>query len=153
MTLTKWNPTKELISMEREFGKLFNSFNNRFGLQSSKEDEDFMNAVWSPLTDISEDDDQYLLHLDLPGVNKEDVKIKYNNGQITISGQRFIENNNDNKTYHHIERAFGKYYRSFKLPEKILEDKIDAEFKAGMLKITIPKAEEAKPKQIEVKIK
>lgn len=153
MTLTKWNPAKELISMEREFGKLFNSFNNRFGLQSSKEDEDFMNAVWSPLTDISEDDEQYLLHLDLPGVNKEDVKIKYNNGQISISGERFVEEENDNKTYHHVERAFGKYYRSFNLPEKILEDKIDAEFKDGMLKIIIPKAEEAKPKQIEVKVK
>jgi len=153
MTLTRWNPAKELISVEKEFSKLFDSFNNRFGLKSSKEDEDFANAVWSPLTDIREDEDKYSLHLDLPGVKKEDVKITFNNGQIAISGERNFEKEEKNSKYHHVERAFGKYYRAFNLPEKILEDKIDAEFKDGILKITIPKAEEAKPKQIEVKIK
>ena len=153
MTLTRWNPARELISMEREFGKLFDSFNNRFGLKSSKEDEDFMNAVWSPLTDVVEDQDKYSLHLDLPGVKKEDVKITYNNGQLVISGERKSENVHKDATYHHVERAFGKYYRAFNLPEKIVEDKINADFKDGMLNITIPKAEETKPKQIEVKIK
>ena len=153
MTLTRWNPAKELISMEKEFGKIFDSFNNRFGLKSSKEDEDFANAVWSPLTDIREDEDKYSLHLDLPGVKKEDVKITFNNGQIAISGERNFEKEEKNSKYHHVERAFGKYYRAFNLPEKIIEDRIDAEFKDGILKITIPKAEEAKPKQIEVKIK
>lgn len=153
MTLTRWNPAKELISMEKEFGKIFDSFNNRFGLKTSNEDEDFANAVWSPLTDIREDENKYSLHLDLPGVKKEDVKITYNNGQLAISGERNFEKEDKNAKYHHIERAFGKYYRSFNLPEKILEDGIDAEFKDGMLNITIPKAEEAKPKQIEVKIK
>jgi len=153
MTLTRWNPAKELISVEKEFSKLFDSFNNRFGLKSSKEDEDFANAVWSPLTDIREDEDKYSLHLDLPGVKKEDVKITFNNGQIAISGERNFEKEEKNSKYHHVERAFGKYYRAFNLPEKIIEDRIDAEFKDGILKITIPKAEEAKPKQIEVKIK
>ncbi|PIQ10727.1 MAG: heat-shock protein Hsp20 [Ignavibacteriales bacterium CG18_big_fil_WC_8_21_14_2_50_31_20] len=153
MTLTRWNPAKELISVEKEFSKLFDSFNNRFGLKSSKEDEDFANAVWSPLTDIREDEDKYSLHLDLPGVKKEDVKITFNNGQIAISGERNFGKEEKNSKYHHVERAFGKYYRAFNLPEKIIEDRIDAEFKDGILKITIPKAEEAKPKQIEVKIK
>jgi HSP20 family protein len=153
MTLTRWNPAKELISMEREFGKLFDTFNNRFGLKSSKEDEDFMNAVWSPLTDVVENKDNYSLHLDLPGIKKEDVKITFNNGKLIISGERKYENEKKDSTYHHIERAFGKYYRAFNLPEKIVEDKIDANFKDGTLSITIPKAEEAKPKQIEVKIK
>jgi len=153
MTLTRWNPAKELISVEKEFSKLFDSFNNRFGLKSSKEDEDFANAVWSPLTDIREDEDKYSLHLDLPGVKKEDVKITFNNGQIAISGERNFGKEEKNSKYHHVERAFGKYYRAFNLPEKIIEDRIDAEIKDGILKITIPKAEEAKPKQIEVKIK
>lgn len=153
MALTRWNPARELFSMEREFGKLFDSFNNRFGMKSSNENEDFANAVWSPLTDVHEDKDNYSLHLDLPGVKKEDVKITYNNGQIAISGERNYEKTEKNQTYHHVERAFGKYYRAFNLPEKIIEDKIDAEFKDGILNITIPKAEEAKPKLIDVKIK
>lgn len=152
MTITRWNPAKELISVEKEFSKLFDSFNNRFGLKSSKEDEDFANAVWSPLTDIKEDENKYSLHLDLPGVKKEDVKITFNNGQIAISGERNFEKEENNSKYHRVERAFGKYYRAFSLPEKIMEDKIEAEFKDGILNISIPKAEEAKPKQIEVKI-
>ena len=153
MTLTRWNPAKELISMEKEFGKIFDSFNNRFGLKSSKEDEDFANAVWSPLTDIKENEEKYSLQLDLPGVKKEDVKITFNNGQIAISGERNFGKEDKSAKYHHVERAFGKYYRAFNLPDKILEDQIDAEFKDGILNICIPKAEKAKPKQIEVKIK
>ena len=153
MTLARWNPTKELLGMEKEFSKLFDTFNNRFGLKSSNNDEEFMNAVWSPLTDVIEDTDKYSLRLDLPGVKKEDVKLSFVNGQLSISGERHSETENNNATFHHIERAFGKYYRSFSLPEKIIEDKIDAEFKDGILNIVIPKAEEANPKQIEVKIK
>ena len=153
MTLTRWNPTKELLGVEKEFSRLFDSFNNRFGLKSSKNDEEYMNAVWSPLTDVIEDTDKYSLRLDLPGVKKEDVKISFVNGKLTISGERHSETEKKDSTYHHIERAFGKYYRSFSLPEKIVEDRIEAEFKDGILNISIPKAEEAKPKQIEVKIK
>ncbi len=153
MTLTRWNPTKDILGMEKEFSKLFDSFNNRFGLKSSGNDDELMNAVWSPLTDVIEDEERYSLRLDLPGVKKEDVKITYVNGQLAISGERHSEKEKKDATYHHIERSFGKYYRAFNLPEKIVEDKIDADFKDGILNISIPKAEEAKPKQIEVKIK
>jgi HSP20 family protein len=153
MTLTRWNPTKDILGMEKEFSKLFDSFNNRFGLKTVRDDDELMNAVWSPLTDVIEDEEKYSLRLDLPGVKKEDVKITFVNGQLSISGERHSETEKNNSTYHHIERSFGKYYRAFNLPEKIEEDKIDADFKDGILKISIPKAEEAKPKQIEVKIK
>jgi len=153
MTLTRWNPTREILGMEKEFSKFFDSFNNRFGLKTSIDDDEFMNAVWSPLTDVVENEEKYSLRLDLPGVKKEDVKIKFVNGQLSISGERHSESEKKDSTYHHIERAFGKYYRAFNLPEKIVEDKISADFKDGILSVTIPKAEEAKPKQIEVKIK
>ncbi len=153
MTLTRWNPAREILGMEKEFSKLFDSFNNRFGLKATRNDDELMNAVWSPLTDVIEDEEKYSLRLDLPGVKKEDVKITFVNGQLSISGERHSETEKKDATYHHVERSFGKYYRAFNLPEKIMEDKIDAEFNDGILNITIPKAEEAKPKQIEVKIK
>lgn len=153
MTLTRWNPAKELLNMEREFGKLFDSFTNRIATRNDEENDDFVNAVWTPLTDVIEEDDKYKLHLDLPGVKKEDVKLSYNNGQLIISGERNSEKEKKEATYHRIERAYGKYYRAFNLPKKIMEDKIEAEFKDGTLTVIIPKAEEAKPKQIEVKIK
>lgn len=152
MALVKWNPAKELMNMEREFNKMLNSLSTRFGITTEADDE-LENAVWMPLTDILEEDDKYILNMDLPGIEKKDVKISYANGQLTVSGERKQEKEKKGTTYHRIERAFGKYYRSFNLPEKILEDKIEAEFKDGALTITIPKAEEARPKEIEVKVK
>jgi len=153
MALVKWNPARELLSVEREFNKLFNSLGSRFGLMESTEDEEFENAVWMPLTDISEDKENFSLRLDLPGVKKDEVKISYNDGQLTISGERKQEKETGDSKYHRVERAYGKYYRSFTLPSKIKEDKIEAEFKDGQLIITVPKAEEAKPKEIPIKIK
>lgn len=152
MAIVRWNPSRELLNVEREFNRFFNSIGNRFFLKDSDNDE-YENAVWTPLTDISETDDNYLLKVDLPGIKKEDVKISFNDGKLTISGERKQETEEKDSKYHRVERSYGKYFRSFSLPQKIKEDKIDAEFKDGQLKITVPKAEEAKPREIEVKVK
>lgn len=151
MTLVKWNPARELMSIEKEFNKLFNSFSNKFGISNEGENE-MENAVWAPLTDISEDNDNYYLNLDVPGVDKNDVKISYSNGNLVIKGERKDEKETKKSEYHRIERSFGKFFRSFTLPEKIKEDKIEAKFKDGALSIVIPKADEVKPREIEVKI-
>jgi len=152
MALVKWNPAKELLNVEREFNKLFNSLSTRFGFGANGDDE-YDNAVWMPLTDIIEEDDRYVLQLDLPGVSKKEVKISYSNGQLIVSGERKQEKERKGAAYHRVERAYGKYYRSFNLPDKIMEDKIEAEFKDGSLTVIIPKAEEVRPKEIEVKVK
>lgn len=155
MALIKWNPTRDLLNVEREFNRFFNSLGQRFGITTgdSALDEEFENAVWMPLTDIQEDKDNYYISLDLPGVAKNDVKISYTDGQLNISGERKQEKEKKDSRYHRMERSYGRYYRSFTLPQKIQENKIDAEFKDGQLNITIPKAEEAKPKEIEIKVK
>jgi HSP20 family protein len=154
MAIVRWNPMRDLMSMEREFNKIFNSLERKFGFNEGERDnEEFENAIWMPMTDILEDDNQYYLNIDLPGIKKEDVKINYNNGLLSISGERKMENVEKNAKYHRAERVYGKYYRSFTLPQKIKENEIDAEFKDGQLKISIPKAEEAKPKQLEIKVK
>ncbi len=153
MAIVKWNPSRELLNVEREFNKLFNSISGRFGLTDSSETEEYENAVWMPLTDISEDKDNFILKLDLPGISKDDVKISYTDGQLNISGERKQEKETKDAKFHRVERAYGKYFRSFTLPSKIKDDKIEAEFKDGQLIITVPKAEEAKPKEISIKIK
>ena len=153
MTIVRWNPARELLNVEREFNKLFNTFSNRFGFAESEDDRGYENAVWMPLTDVSEDNDNFILKLDLPGVAKEDVKISYSNGQLNISGERKQEKETKESKFHRVERIYGKYFRSFTLPSKIKEDKIDAEFSNGQLIITVPKAEEAKPKEIAIKVK
>ena len=153
MAIVRWNPSRELLNVEREFNKLFNNFNSRFGLFDREDDSEYDNAVWMPLTDISEDKDNFVLKLDLPGISKNDLKISYSDGQLSISGERKQEKETKDSKYHRVERAYGKYYRSFTLPSKIQEDKIDAEFEDGQLIITVPKAEEIKPKEISIKVK
>ncbi len=153
MTLVKFNPSKDFFNIEREFNRLFNTFNNRFGLsRKSESDDEYENAVWMPLTDIAEDKENYYLKADLPGIKKEDVKISFSDGRLSISGERSQEKETEDKKFHRIERSYGKYYRSFNIPEQIKEDKIKADFKDGQLNVIIPKAEEVKPKEIEIKV-
>lgn len=153
MTLVRFNPARELLDLEREFNRMFNSFGNRFGLtKKDGKDDEYENAVWVPLTDVAEDNDNYYLKADLPGIKKEDVKISYSDGSLSISGERSQEKETKDKKFHRIERSYGKYYRSFSIPNEIKEDKIKAEFTDGQLNITIPKAEEVKPKEISIKV-
>ena len=153
MTLIKFNPMRDLVDFEREFSKMFNSFENRFGISRSKDDKnEYENAIWMPLTDIFEDKDKYTLKLDLPGIKKEAVKISFVDGKLSVSGERVQESEHKDSKCHRIERSFGRYYRSFNLPENVQTDKINAEFKEGQLTISVPKAEEVKPKEIEIKV-
>jgi HSP20 family protein len=153
MTLVKFNPTRDLLNVEREFNIIYNSLGSRFGLTHKGDiDEKYDNSVWMPLTDISEDNENFYLRADLPGIKKEDVKISYTDGTISISSERFQEKETKEKKFHRIERSYGKYYRSFNVPKEIKEDKIKAEFKDGQLTITIPKADEVKLKEIDIKV-
>lgn len=154
MALVRWNPSRDLLNVEREFNRMFRTLGNRFGFDNGDDiEKEYESAVWMPLTDIYEDKDNYMLTLDLPGINKEDVKISFNDGQLSISGERKLEKESKDGSWHRVERNYGKYFRSFTLPKKIKEDKIEAEFKNGQLTITVPKAEEAKPKEIDIKVK
>ena len=124
MTLVKFNPVRDLIDFEREFNKMFNSLENRFGISKSKDvDAEYENAVWTPLTDIYENNDNFTLKIDLPGIKKEDVKISFTNGKLNISGERVQQVENKDEKCHRIEKAYGKYFRSFTLPELIRQKK------------------------------
>ena len=154
MTLVKFNPMRDLVDFEKEFSKMFNSFENRFGISRSKDEQSkYQNAVWMPLTDIYEDKEKYTLKLDLPGIKKDDVKISFVDNKLSISGERSQDTEHKDSKCHRIERSFGRYYRSFNLPENVQSEKINGEFKVGQLTISVPKAEEAKPKEIEIKVK
>lgn len=150
MTLVRFNPAREVRNVERELNRVWNGVFNRFGNEESN--DEYENAVWSPLTDIAEDENNYFVHADLPGVEKKDLKLEYIDGQLTISGERKNETEEKGKTFHRVERSFGRYFRSFRVPEKVVVDKIEANFKDGQLTITIPKAEDAKPKKLDIHV-
>ena len=111
------------------------------------------NISISPRINIEETDNEWLVTAELPGVTKDDVKVNFQDGLLTISGEKKSEKEDKNKNFHKVERSYGKFYRSLNVNSSVLADKIDASFKDGILEVTLPKAEEAKPKLIDVKIK
>ncbi len=153
MNIIRFNRANDLLNVENEFSKFFNSFGDKFRIFAKDVFESGNDrSIYFPLADISEDQNNYKIKVDLPGIKKDDVKISFSNGQLSISGERVQEQESKDSKYHRVERAYGKYYRSFNLPKGIKEEKINAEFKDGQLTITIPKTEEAKPKEIEIKV-
>lgn len=102
--------------------------------------------------DITEDANEYLLEAELPQLKKEEVKVTVENGQLTISGERKFEAEDKSRKYHRIERSYGSFMRSFILPEGVSAEKVNAEFKDGILKVHLPKDEKAKPKTLDVKV-
>jgi len=154
MSLIRWNPTRDLASfpsdiftVQREMNRMFDSFFR------GADEPSLLSSSWIPAVDVAEEDNEYVVKLELPGVNKDDVKITVESNTLTIRGEKKSEKESKEKNYHRMERSYGSFQRSFTLPTSVKNDKIDAEYKDGILSITLPKAEEAKPKQIEVKVK
>jgi HSP20 family protein len=107
---------------------------------------------WAPLVDISEDDKEYRIKVELPEVKKEDVKVTAEQGTLTIMGERKFEQEEKGRKYHRVERAYGSFGRSFSLPDDVSPAKVGAEFKDGVLTVHLVKDAKAKPQQIEVKV-
>ena len=108
-------------------------------------------AAWLPAMDIRESKDAYTVTAELPGLTKKDVEITVEDNVLTISGERQLEAEGENENYHRIERSYGSFKRSFTLPIQVIQDKVDARYQNGILTISLPKAEEAKQRKIEIK--
>lgn len=149
MNMTVWNPFKEMES-------LLDRYNRASGRVMARDDEDssFALADWSPTVDIEESDESYLVKADLPGVKKDDIEVAFDNGVLSIRGEKKEERETGEKggKRHRTERFSGQFARYFTIPTAIRPDAIDARYKDGVLSLLIPKAEEAKPKSIEVKV-
>jgi len=147
--ITRWDPFRELDELQTRLSALFGRAPVR---KNGSKDEALAVAEWAPVVDIVEDDNEYLIKAELPEVKKEDVKVTVQDDVLTISGERMFEKEEKGRKYHRMERAYGSFARSFTLPEDADGEKVAAEFKDGVLKVHLPKSEQAKPKSIEVKI-
>ena len=146
MTLVRWNPIRHrMMPTISEWDRLMGDFFND-GL------EDTELTTWSPSVDIVEDNDAFVVTADLPGLSKKDISINIKENMLTISGERKIEKKDEKKNYFRTERRYGSFKRSFQLTDQVIEDKIAASFKDGVLTVNVPKAEEVKPKEIEIKV-
>lgn len=144
--LVKYRPN---YSTERGLGLFDRAFDDMFGLNRAWRQEGFKIV---PAVNIEENENEYQLSAELPGLSKDDINIEFRDNTLTISGEKKSEREDKNNNYHLYERSYGKFYRAFEI-DGADGDKINAEYKNGVLNIVIPKAEEAKPKQIEVKVK
>jgi HSP20 family protein len=133
--------------MQHEMNRVFDEF-FRDDLSGS-----MINRSWFPAVDIEETADTYVLKAELPGIRKEDVKITFDSNMLTVRGEKKVENDRKQGSFHRIERSSGVFERSFMLPGTVKSDAIDAAYADGVLTITLPKKEEAKEKLIDVKIK
>ncbi len=156
MSLVRWNPVRELatipssiLNMQQEINRMF----DRFFRGGVLDDRDLFPATWMPAVDLVEKEDEFVAKVELPGVHKDDVKITLQDNILTIRGEKKEEKESKDSNYHRLERSYGSFQRSFTLPTSVRQDKVEAEYRDGVLTITLPKAEEAKRKQIEVKVK
>jgi HSP20 family protein len=148
-TLTRWDPFNELDDLQHRLSRLFGRAPVR---RDGERDEAMTVAEWAPVVDIAEDDKNYVITAELPDVSRDNVKVTVQNGILTIHGERAFNKEEKGKKYHRVERAYGSFARSFTLPEAADPDNVSAEFKSGLLIVSVPKSEKAKPRSIDVKI-
>jgi HSP20 family protein len=144
--IKKWEPFKELMTLREDMDRFFNNF---FGRSVTENYE----GVWTPVVDIEEDKDNYIVRAELPGLRKEDITISVRGSRLALSGERAYESEDKGKTYHRIERSYGKFVRHINLPNEIDESKVKATYQDGILTVILPKPEAARPREVQIEIK
>lgn len=147
MELVRWEPFEGLNRLHNRINDLFEENLGRARALPSA-----TAGVWLPPVDILESKDAYLIRAELPGMKKEDFNLEVNDGTLTLSGERKAESLTEGIEYHRNERVHGRFSRSFYLPQTVKQDGIKATYRDGILEIHVPKAEEAKPRQISINV-
>jgi HSP20 family protein len=150
MTIVRWEPFRDLVSLQDRMNRLFGETYR--GAARTGDDDWALGGSWAPAVDIFEKDGNIVLTAELPGIDPKAVDIRVENNVLTLQGERKFDKELPKDSFHRVERAYGSFTRSFTLPNAVDTEKIKAEFKDGVLKLTLPKREEAKPKQIHVQV-
>ena len=145
MTLVRWQP-REALRLRREIDELARTFWGDRGNGNGSE------AAWDPRVDVSEAEDGFTVNAELPGVSREDVKVRLEDRVLTIEGEKRKASEEKEKGFYQTERTYGRFHRSFDLSSGVDAGKISATYKDGVLTLSLPKAEAARPKEIEVKV-
>lgn len=149
MAIVRWEPFRDLLSLQDRMNRIFGEYRQAAG---ASDDEWALGGSWAPAVDIYEQGNDIVLKAELPGVDPKDLDIRLENNVLTLRGQRKLENEVKKESYHRVERSYGSFSRSFTLPSVVDQAGIKAEVRDGILKLVLPKREEAKPKQIEISV-
>jgi HSP20 family protein len=145
MAIIRWDPFRDLVTLRDKMNRLFEeTFTGR------GEKKDLVSGTWSPSVDIYETENALVLSAEVPGMKEDEIEIKIEDNTLILQGERKFEKETKEENYHRIERSYGSFYRSFTLPNSIDQDKIQAVHENGVLKITMPKKPELKPKKVKV---
>ena len=145
MTIVRYDPFRDLRTLQEEVNRLFSTNLTRgFG------EEGIGRGAWNPSVDIYENKDHIVLEAELPGMNRDDFELSVENNVITLRGERQFEKKDDTDNYHRVERSYGSFTRSFTLPQTVSADGATAEYRNGVLRVTLPKREETKARRIRI---
>jgi Molecular chaperone (small heat shock protein) len=147
MTRLTRTRNRNLNSLQNEIDRVFDRF---FPSQEQDQESSSPQAVWRPRMDLIETEDDYRLHLDMPGMSTDDIKISYQDNELVVSGERTSKRAGDNEEFVRVERSFGQFRRAFTLPRTVDADSISATYENGVLTVTVPKTETVNPRQIEI---
>ncbi|MGB8952149.1 MAG: Hsp20/alpha crystallin family protein [Candidatus Aminicenantales bacterium] len=145
MAIIRWDPFRDMITLREKMNRLFEDVFTPRG-----EEKDITASSWVPPVDIFETENELVLTAEIPGIEEKDVEIKIEDNALSIKGERKFEKETKEENYHRIERAYGSFFRSFTLPNSVDQDKIQAEHENGVLKITMSKRQELKPRKVKI---
>lgn len=145
MAIIRWDPFRDLVTLREKMNRLFED-----AVTARGEEKDMISSTWAPSVDIFETENALVLTAEVPGVDEDNIEIKIEDNTLSLKGERKFEKETHEENYHRIERSYGSFYRSFTIPRQVDQEKIKAEHDNGVLRITMPKKTESKPKTIKV---
>ena len=149
MAIVRWEPFRDLVSIQDRMNRIFDE---AFRVRTGGEEDWALGGNWAPAVDIYEHEGNIVLKAELPGIDPKDVDVRVENNVLTLHGERKVDSEVKREQYHRVERAYGSFTRSFTLPNVVDTEKIKAEYSDGVLRVTLPQREEAKPKQIAINV-
>ena len=144
MTLVRWRPFGELEDYRDQVDRVFDEMWRRARTGTSGM------GNWLPAVDLCENEHEFKLVAELPGMSKDQIKITLNEGMLTLRGEKKAESQNKNESWHHVERTYGTFERSFQLSTRVNKEKVTARFENGVLTVHLPKTEDSRPREIDI---
>ncbi|MBM3311775.1 MAG: Hsp20/alpha crystallin family protein [Candidatus Aminicenantes bacterium] len=145
MAIIRWDPFRDVVTLRERMNRMFEDVFSR-----RTDDKELTPSSWAPAVDIYETENELVLSAEIPGLNEKDVEIKVEDNTLTLKGERRFEKETKEENYHRIERSYGSFYRAFTLPNSIDPEKIQAEHENGVLRISMPKRQELKPRTVKI---
>jgi HSP20 family protein len=147
MAIIRWDPYREVLTLQNRLNSLFQDYGRGHG-----ENDSVSTAAFVPPVDVYEDEHKIVLKLEVPGLKQEDLDIQIENNALTVKGERKFEKEEREENFHRIERRYGSFFRSFTVPNTVNSEAVKASYDAGVLRIELEKRADAKPKQIKVQV-